>query len=102
MTIEDYFGKLTTSVKPEVLEGIDTVINFDMKGKDAHIIVKDNAITVHEGSAESAEVSITAKESDLLSVINGDTNPMMAMMMGKLKISNPGAMMKYAKILGLM
>ncbi len=29
-------------------------------------------------------------------------NPMMAMMMGKLKISNPAAMLKYAKILGLM
>ncbi len=102
MTIEDYFAKLTTSVNPELLEGIDTIINFDMKGKDAHIVVKDSIISVYEGAANGAEVSIVAKESDLLSVINGDTNPMMAMMMGKLKISNPAAMMKYAKILGLM
>ena len=29
-------------------------------------------------------------------------NPMMAMMTGKLKISNPGEMMKYAKVFGLM
>lgn len=102
MTIHDYFEKLTTKVKPADLEGIDTKINFDLKGKDVHLVVKDNAITVHPGIADGAEVNITAKESDLLSVINGETNPMMAMMMGKLKISNPAAMMKYAKILGLM
>jgi putative sterol carrier protein len=67
-----------------------------------NLIVNDGAISVHEGLAEEAEVSITAKEEDLLSIIKGDTNPMMAMMMGKIKISNPAAMMKYAKILGLM
>ncbi|MCY1376331.1 hypothetical protein D9M69_638130 [compost metagenome] len=55
-----------------------------------------------EGAVEDAEVNITVKEEDLLSIIQGNTNPMMAMMMGKLKISNPGAMLKYAKILGLM
>lgn len=76
------FWKTYYKCKTGAFGGIDTVINFDMKGKDAHIVVKDNAISVHEGAADGAEVSITAKESDLLSVINGDTNPMMAMMMG--------------------
>lgn len=66
------------------------------------VTVKDNHIDVSEGVADGAEVNITVKEDDLLSIIQGNTNPMMAMMMGKLKISNPGAMMKYAKILGLM
>jgi putative sterol carrier protein len=90
MTLTDYFNSLQEKVKPEDLQGIDTKINFDLKGQ------------VEEGVAEGAEVNITVKEEDLLSIIQGNTNPMMAMMMGKLKISNPGAMMKYAKILGLM
>ncbi len=102
MTINDYFEKLTTKINPADLEGISTKINFDLKGKEMHLVVKDGALTAGEGLAEEAEVSITAKEEDLLSIINGDTNPMMAMMMGKLKISNPAAMMKYAKLLGLM
>ncbi|MCP9756428.1 hypothetical protein EGI26_14785 [Lacihabitans sp. CCS-44] len=102
MTINDYFEKLTTKINPADLDGIFTKINFDLKGKEMNLIVKDGAISVHEGLAEEAEVSITAKEEDLLSIIKGDTNPMMAMMMGKIKISNPAAMMKYAKILGLM
>lgn len=102
MTINDYFGKLTTKINPSDLEGISTKINFDLKGKEMHLVVKDGTLTANEGLADEAEVSITAKEEDLLSIINGDTNPMMAMMMGKIKISNPAAMMKYAKLLGLM
>lgn len=102
MTINDYFEKLTTKINPADIEGVSTLINFDLKGKEMHLVVKDGGISAHEGLGEDAEVSITAKEEDLLSIIKGDTNPMMAMMMGKIKISNPGAMMKYAKILGLM
>ncbi len=102
MTLNDYFDSLLQKVKPEELEGIDTKINFDLKGKNVFLTVKDKQIQVSDGVADDAEVSITAKEDDLLSIINGDSNPMMAMMMGKLKISNPGAMMKYAKLLGLM
>lgn len=102
MTINDYFEKLTTKINPADLEGISTKINFDLKGKEMHLVVKDGTLTANEGLADEAEVSITAKEEDLLSIINGDTNPMMAMMMGKIKISNPAAMMKYAKLLGLM
>ncbi|MCD8538786.1 MAG: SCP2 sterol-binding domain-containing protein [Leadbetterella sp.] len=102
MTLEEYFGSLTQKVKPEDLEGIDTQINFDLKGKNMFVTVKDGKIGVEEGAAADAEVNITVKEEDLLSIIQGNTNPMMAMMMGKLKISNPGAMLKYAKILGLM
>ncbi|MCF8323329.1 MAG: SCP2 sterol-binding domain-containing protein [Leadbetterella sp.] len=102
MTINDYFEKLTTKINPADLEGVSTKINFDLKGKEMHLVVKDGTLTANEGLADEAEVSITAKEEDLLSIINGDTNPMMAMMMGKIKISNPAAMMKYAKLLGLM
>ncbi len=102
MTLNDYFESLTQKVKPEELDGIDTQINFDLKGQNVFLTVKDKKIEVAEGIAENAEVSITAKEDDLLSIIKGDSNPMMAMMMGKLKISNPAAMMKYAKLLGLM
>jgi putative sterol carrier protein len=102
MTLQDYFDGLSTKVKPEDLEGVDTIINFDLKDKTMFVVVKDQKITVNEGKSENSEINITASADDLLSIITGDTNPMMAMMMGKLKISNPGAMMKYAKILGLM
>lgn len=102
MNLDDYFNSLKEKLKPEDLDGIDTKINFDLKGRNVFLTVKDNQVNVEEGEAQDAEVTIKAKEDDLISVIKGDSNPMMAMMMGKLKISNPAAMMKYAKLLGLM
>ena len=102
MTLTEYFDSIVEKVKPDELDGIDTQINFDLKGKNMFLTVKDNKIVVSEGAAEDAEVTISASEEELLKVIKGDSNPMMAMMMGKLKISNPAAMMKYAKLLGLM
>jgi putative sterol carrier protein len=102
MTIEEYFEQLSSKIDPQDLEGINTKINFDLKDKLVYLEVKDQKITTFDGRSEDAEVSITSTAEDLLSIIKGDTNPMMAMMMGKLKISNPAAMMKYAKILGLM
>jgi putative sterol carrier protein len=102
MELQNYFDSLEQKVSPQDLEGIDTKINFDLKDRSVYIEVKDSKIRVLEGKADDAEVSIAAKPEDLLAIIKGETNPMMAMMMGKLKISNPGAMLKYAKILGLM
>lgn len=102
MNLDEYFNSLKEKLKPEDLDGIDTKINFDLKGRNVFLTVKDNQVEVEEGEAQDAEVTIKAKEDDLISIIKGDSNPMMAMMMGKLKISNPAAMMKYAKLLGLM
>ncbi len=102
MTLLDYFNKLQTTVSAEQLEGVDTIINFDLKTTAKALTVKDGKISVEEGMSDGAEITLTASEEDLMSIISGDSNPMMAMMMGKLKVSNPGAMMKYAKILGLM
>ena len=102
MGVQEYFSTLNDKVNPDNLDGINAIINFDLDSSKNHIIVKDNKIVNGDGLADGAEVTITAKEKDLLSVISGDTNPMMAIMTGKLKITNPAAMMKYAKILGLM
>jgi putative sterol carrier protein len=48
------------------------------------------------------EITLKAKAEDFAKIAAGDMNPMTAMMFGKLKVSNPAAMMKYAKMLGFM
>jgi putative sterol carrier protein len=102
MTLTEYFENLASKLSPEQLDGVDTVINFDLKGSGKSLTVKDGKVSHTDSLGENAEITLTATEEDLLNIISGDSNPMMAMMMGKLKVSNPGAMMKYAKLLGLM
>jgi putative sterol carrier protein len=101
-TLLEYFKSLETKLTVAELEGISTQINFELGEKDYHLKVQDQKISYAEGKLEDAEINIKSSESDLLDIIKGETNPMMAMMLGKIKISNPGAMMKYAKLLGLM
>lgn len=102
MTAKDYLSALPSKINPDDLKDIATVIHFDLKDEQYTIEVKDGAASFIEGIEGDPEVVITAKPDDFAKVASGETNPMMAMMMGKLKISNPAAMMKYAKLLGLM
>lgn len=102
MTAKDYLSSLPAKISPDDIKDINTVLHFDFKDEQYSIEVKDGAATFKEGMEGDAEVVITAKADDFVKIASGETNPMMAMMMGKLKISNPGAMMKYAKMLGLM
>ena len=59
-------------------------------------------MSVSEGLSGEAACKVSASAATLGKLLSRDLNPMMAMMTGKLKISNPGEMMKYAKIFGLM
>ncbi len=54
MTIQNYFDNLSTKINPDDLEGIDTKINFDLKGQEVFLEVKDKKITVHQGQADNA------------------------------------------------
>jgi putative sterol carrier protein len=102
MTAKDFLIGLSSKLKPEDIGDVNTIIHFDLKGESYTLKVADGKADFSEGLNGESEVTLTASPDDLVKIATGETNPMMAMMMGKLKISNPGAMMKYAKMLGLM
>ena len=45
---------------------------------------------------------VRATGDNFVGLASGDLNPMMAVLTGKVKITNQGEMLKYAKIFGLM
>jgi putative sterol carrier protein len=63
--------------------------------------VEDGKMTIEEGLIGDPKCVVTASAATLGKVISGNMNPMMAVMSGKLKISNLTEMMTYAKIFGL-
>lgn len=98
---------LPNKVNPVVLEGLETVFHFIIKqdtGSDEEltILVKDNQCIANEGLQGDAKCVVKAGDKDLTKLLRGELNPMMALLTGKLKISNQGEMLKYAKIFGLM
>jgi hypothetical protein len=89
ITIEsakDFITTLPQSVPQEYLEDVDTNFHFDIAG---------------EGGGQFS-VIVKAKEENFIKLLRGELNPMMAVFSGKLKVSNPGEIMKYAKIFGFM
>ncbi len=105
MTAKDFLLSLPEKVKEDAIEGLDTVFHFDIAGEgggQVTVSVKDGKCIAAEGLQGDPKCLVKAKEDNLMNVLKGKVNPLMAVLTGKLKISNQGEMLKYAKIFGLM
>lgn len=105
MTAKDFLLRLPEKVRPEALDGLQTNFHFDIGGEEETkmtVIVENGAVKVEEGLIGDPACTVKAKDEHFIKVVSGKLNPMMALLTGKLKISNQGEMLKYAKIFGLM
>lgn len=100
---KEFLFSLPQKVNPDALEGLTTLFHFDISDSGQYAVqLADGKLTVAEGLQGDPACTVKTSAESFSKLISGDLNPMMAMMTGKLKISNPGEMLKYAKIFGLM
>ena len=86
-------GRLKADKVDDTLSG---VFHFKMEGEGEYTItLKDKQVTVEEGLVGEPTCEVKAKASDYADIELGKTNAQMAFMMGKIKISNLGEMMKF-------
>lgn len=102
MTAKDFLMGLPEKINKENHTDISTVLHFELADEAYTVNIVNGQAECVEGLEGEPEVSMKAKPDDFVKMVTGELNPMTAMMFGKLKITNPGAMMKYAKMLGLM
>lgn len=108
MNSKTFLLALPEKVDSNVLEGLETNFHFiikkegDQDPEEVTIKVKDGECTAQQGLDGEPKCVVKASDQDLMKLLKGDLNPMMAILTGKLKISNQGEMLKYAKIFGLM
>lgn len=105
MTSKEFLLNLPQKVNAHALEGLSTVFHFDLEGEEGGqvtINVNLGHMSVEEGLVGEPSCKINAKEEDFKKLLKGELNPMMAILTGKLKISNQIEMTKFAKILGWM
>ena len=103
MDVKDFLFNLPQKVNPDAVEGMSSVFHFDVPDSGQYTVRLDNGkLDVSEGLQGEPSCTVRANTETLTKLLSRDLNPMMAMMAGKLKISNPGEMLKYAKIFGLM
>jgi putative sterol carrier protein len=103
MDIKQFLFSLPEKVAPEVVEGLSTLFHFDITDAGQFTVkLDDGKFEVSEGLSGDPNCKVSTSAESFKKLLARDLNPMMAMMTGKLKISNPGEMLKYAKIFGLM
>ncbi len=101
---KEFFEVLPKRIRPEYLEDVETNIHFDIEGEGGgqfSVIVRDNAMQVLDHHEGEPECLVTVSEKNFLALLRGELNPMMAIFTGKIKISDPAVMMRYAKMFGL-
>src|SRR5690606_8994095 len=99
---------LPEKVDPNVLEGLETNFHFVIKQNDGSsqeevtVLVKDGQCTAQPGLHGEPKCVVKASNDDLMKLLKGELNHMMAILTGKLKLTNQVEMLKYAKIFGLI
>ncbi|MCW2956490.1 MAG: 3-hydroxy-3-methylglutaryl CoA synthase [Thermoleophilia bacterium] len=88
-TVAGVFQAMEGQFKADKAAGINATFQFDITGDGGgqwNAVVADGAATFSEGVAESPTVTITALDEDWIRIVNGQLNPQMAFMTGKIKV----------------
>jgi putative sterol carrier protein len=104
--VTEMFDKLRERFNAEKARGDNAVIAFDLRGEGGGAFwlqVRDGALSLGEGTPPAeADAILRAEAADLMKIMGGELNPMMAFMSGKVKVErNMGIMMKLMGWFGL-
>jgi len=81
---------------------LNLTILFDLSGEQWHATIADGALDYGEGSIANPSATLSMDADDFAAMSNGDLNPMMAFMSGKIKVDGDlNAVMKFQSLVGL-
>jgi putative sterol carrier protein len=101
-SIQEVIASYPARFNPEKAKGVDDTVQMNLMGEGGGqyvLHVHDGQVDVSEGTTEDPTLTLTAPADVWLSVENGQTNPMMAMMSGKVKLK--GSVPFATKFMGM-
>jgi putative sterol carrier protein len=99
--VDDFFAALPAraAAEPEKTRGLHDTYLFQVGAGSWTVAVDDGTVTVTPGDAGAATCTISTDEETFLGIANGTSNPMVAFMRGKVKISgDTGAAMRLKSV----
>ena len=90
MTPKEIFAEMPKNLNADAAKGMNSTIQFNLSGDNGgqwHVVIKDGTCQVQEGTASSANMTLSMSAQDYVDMIMGKLNGQMAFMSGKLKIS---------------
>mgnify|MGYP005872380141 CR=1 FL=1 len=104
-SIQEIFEHIDEGFNPAKAEGVDAVFQFDLTGDHGGqywVKVADQQAEVHQGVHNAPTMTVTASAEDYIALVNGDLNPMMAFMQGKVKVKGDmGLALKLQAMFGI-
>jgi putative sterol carrier protein len=104
-TASDFIQGLPDRVTPEAIEGLQTLFHFDLEGEGGGqytVEVNDGKMQVAQGLHGDPKCEVRSSAKTFMKVVNGEMSAMIALLTGKIKITNQSELVKYAKVFGLM
>ncbi len=100
MALEDLIGEMQE--KAEKLKELHHTVLFDL-GDDGKILLDatgDEVVITPNPESEEAETTLALSADNMVKLINGDLNPMVAFTLGKLKVfGSKGIALKLSSLL---
>ncbi len=101
----DIFQNIVTSIpqrfRSEKAEGVSMIFHFNIKGNNAFpftIVIENGLCRLEKELVETPSCVVTASSENYVKLELGELNPQLALMTGKVKVSNIGEMLRFAKI----
>ena len=101
-SIQEVIASYPARFEPSKAQGLDDKVLMDLQGEGGGqwvLHVHDGTVDVREGTTDDPTLTVHAPADVWLSVENGETNPMMALMTGKVKLK--GSVPFATKFMGM-
>lgn len=99
MTAKELLRRMPDALDPEAAADTEAVIQYEIS-EPTYQVLRDGQLTVHEGRAENADLTVAISDDNLVRLFRGELNPMSAFMTGKLKVE--GDMSLAQRLVGLV
>jgi putative sterol carrier protein len=100
-TVPELFASLPGRFRPERAQDWNAVFHFDLSGDNGGqytVRIQNGTCKVEEGLQGNADCVVKAKDKTYMDIELGKTNPNIAYMLGKVKVSSLSQMMRYIKV----
>ncbi|MEM9950924.1 MAG: SCP2 sterol-binding domain-containing protein [Chloroflexota bacterium] len=101
--VNNIFPTMMENFEADKADGVNATIQFNLSGDNGGMYwvkIDDGSVSHGQGDVD-ADMTVQAAADDFYGIATGQTNPMQAFMMGKIKIDDMGLGMKMISMFGM-